>query len=264
MNEITLLSFGSLYGMPTEADTVIGTRGLPNPYYVRELKSKTGLEQAVRDYVFSTPEAEAYYESVLSMLRQRIAFYRQYDSPLKTPLVIGVGCTGGKHRSVSLAVRLAQALRQEGIQLRLVHRDLDKTLEHCAGAVVFTRQGGEPRFVIVHSHLNRHGFPKGHVEEGEREEQTALREILEEVGLHARLIPGFRSVEVYRLPQKQNTWKQVVLYLAEYRDQTLSPQPDELRGAGLYSYEEAMELLEFESSKRILTEAKAFLEGLAQ
>ena len=63
MNEITLLSFGSLYGMPTEADTVIGTRGLPNPYYVRELKSKTGLEQAVRDYVFSTPEAEAYYES---------------------------------------------------------------------------------------------------------------------------------------------------------------------------------------------------------
>ena len=60
MNEITLMSFGYLYGLPQQADTVIGTRGLPNPYYVEELRDKTGLDQTIRDYVFSTPEAERY------------------------------------------------------------------------------------------------------------------------------------------------------------------------------------------------------------
>ena len=126
MNEITLMSFGYLYGPPEEADTVIGTRGMPNPYYVEELKHKTGLDQAVRDYVFSTPEAERYFEAVLEMLRQRIAFYGLYDSPLKTPLVIAIGCTGGKHRSVSMTLRLARALEQEGVPLRVLHRDIQK------------------------------------------------------------------------------------------------------------------------------------------
>ena len=59
MDTITLMSFGLLYGLPEQADTVIGTRGLPNPYYVDALKHQTGLEQAVRDHVFSTLEAEA-------------------------------------------------------------------------------------------------------------------------------------------------------------------------------------------------------------
>lgn len=126
MNEITLMSFGCLYGLPGEADTVIGTRGLPNPYYVEALKHRTGLDREVRDYVFSTPEAEAYFETCLSMLRQRIAFYESYTSPLKQPLVIAVGCSGGRHRSVSMTVRLAEALRSEGVPLRVVHRDIDK------------------------------------------------------------------------------------------------------------------------------------------
>ena len=124
MNEITLLSFGYLYGVPTDADTIIGTRGLPNPFWVEELKHKTGLDQAVRDYVFSSPEAERFFETTLELLRQRIAFYEQYDSPLKTPLVIAVGCSGGKHRSVSMTVRLAEALRAEGLPLRVLHRDI--------------------------------------------------------------------------------------------------------------------------------------------
>ena len=124
MNEITLMSFGYLYGLPEEADTVIGVRGLPNPYYVEALKHKTGLEEAVRDYVFSTPESQRFFETVLSMLCQRIALYRAYESPLKTPLVIAVGCSGGKHRSVSMTVRLAEALRAEGLPLRVLHRDI--------------------------------------------------------------------------------------------------------------------------------------------
>lgn len=126
MNELTLMSFGYLFGLPEDADTVIGTRGLPNPFYVEELKHKTGLDQEVRDYVFSTPKSEAYYETVLSLIRQRIEFYELYDSPLKQPLIIAVGCTGGRHRSVSMICRLAEALRAEGCSVRVLHRDVEK------------------------------------------------------------------------------------------------------------------------------------------
>ena len=140
MNELTLMSFGYLYGLPEEADTVIGVRGLPNPYWVEALKQKTGLDPAVRDYVFSTPEARDFFQTTLSLLRQRIALYGAYESPLKTPLLIAVGCSGGKHRSVSMVIRLAEALEAEEISVRVVHRDLYKLLEHSAGAVVYTRQ----------------------------------------------------------------------------------------------------------------------------
>lgn len=127
VEEITLMSFGYLYGVPEDADTIIGTRGLPNPYWEQTLKHKTGLDQDVRDYVFSTPEAERFYETTLELIRQRIALYETYVSPLKTPLLVALGCTGGKHRSVSMTVRLAQALAADGIQVRVVHRDLTKS-----------------------------------------------------------------------------------------------------------------------------------------
>ena len=259
MNEITIMSFGYLYGAPEGADTVIGTRGLPNPYYVEALRRKTGLDRAVRDYVFSTPEAERYYETVLSMLRQRIAFYNLYDSPLKTPLVIAVGCTGGKHRSVSMAVRLAEALEAEGIPLRVVHRDLDKRLEHCAGAVVYTREAGDPRYLVLQSGSGRYGFPKGHMEPGETEAETALRKVREETGLSLTLREGFRTVDVYRLPNQPNTWKQVVWYLAEFRDPPIRPAPEEIRGTALLPYGEALQALEHESACRVLKEANDFL-----
>ena len=126
MANVTLMSFGYLFGIPQEADTVIGTRGLPNAYYVEALKHKTGLDREVRDYVFSTPEAETYYETVLSLLRQRIAIFQKYQSPLKRPLIIAIGCTGGKHRSVSLTFRLAQALQNDGLEIAVVHRDIAK------------------------------------------------------------------------------------------------------------------------------------------
>ena len=263
MNEITLMSFGYVFGAPEEADTVIGTRGLPNPYWVEELKHKTGLEQEVREYVFSTPEAEAFFQTTLSLLRQRIALYAGYDSPLKTPLVIAMGCTGGKHRSVSMTLRLAQSLRAEGVELRVLHRDLDKVLEHSAGAVVFTREAGEPRFVVVESQSSGvHGFPKGRMEEGETDLEAALREVREETGLEPRILPGFRTVELYALREKPNTVKQVIYYLAEYEKQIPRPRPGEIRSVELLSCAEAMRSFEFENTRSVLREAMAFLDSL--
>ena len=260
MDSVTLMSFGYLFGVPEDADTVIGTRGLPNPYWVEALKNKTGLDREVRDYVFSTPAAEAYFETCLEMLRQRIAFYEAYDSPLKTPLVIAVGCSGGKHRSVSMTVRLSEALRAEGHAIRTVHRDLDRVLEHSAGAVVFTRVAGEPRFVIVESLSSGiHGFPKGRMEEGETDLETALREVREETGLEPTILPGFRTVELYTLQAKPNTVKQVIYYLAEYENQTPHPRPGEIRSVELMTCAEAMRTFEFENSRRVLREACSFL-----
>lgn len=255
MNELTLISFGYLYGLPEEADTVIGVRGLPNPYYVEELKHRTGLDPAVRDYVFSTPEAREYVTACLELIRQRIALYAGYDSPLKEPLVIAVGCSGGKHRSVSMVIRLAEALEAAGIPVKLRHRDLYKRLEHSAGAVVYTRQAEGLRFVIAQHLDGHHGFPKGHVEGGESETDAALREIREEVGLTPRLIPGFRRVEFYAMPGKPNTYKQVVYFLAEYENQTPVPQQTELQAAALLSLPEALAVLEHDSTRRILREA---------
>ena len=262
MNDITLMSFGYLYGIPGDADTVIGVRGLPNPYWVEELKHGTGLDPEVRDYVFSTPEARAYFESCLSLLRQRIAFHEAYQSPLKTPLVIALGCSGGKHRSVSMAIRLAEALEAEGVALRVVHRDLDKVLEHSAGAVVFTREAGELRFVILRSVFGNPGFPKGHIEDGETDRDTALREVEEETGLRIRLLPDFRAVNVFPLPNKTNTWKQVVYYLGEYENQALRPKEGEISDARLLPYEAALTALSFENTRAVLREAKAFLDEL--
>ncbi|MBQ1372373.1 MAG: hypothetical protein IIY70_05520, partial [Oscillospiraceae bacterium] len=87
----------------------------------------------------------------------------------------------------------------------------------------------------------------------------ALRETLEETGLRVRLLPGFRTAEVYALPRKKDTYKQVVYYLGEYAKQTPRPQLTELRSLALLPYRKAMKVLEFEASRRILAEAHAFL-----
>lgn len=132
-------------------------------------------------------------------------------------------------------------------------------LERSCGAVVFTRKAGLIQFVIIRSLAGRYGFPKGHMEPGETEEQTALREIREEVGLRPRLIPGFRTEDEFLLPQKPGTRKRVVYFLAEYEGQPLRPLRTELRSATLMPYALAMEALEFESIRRILTQANEFL-----
>ena len=131
--------------------------------------------------------------------------------------------------------------------------------ERSCGAVVFTRIGGELRYVLVCSRTGVYGFPKGHMSQGETPRQTALREIKEEVGLSVKLLSGFHTREEYTLPQKDGVKKRVDYFLATYADQPIVPRPQELRSAGLYSYDEATALLQFDSSRRILREAQEYL-----
>ena len=134
--------------------------------------------------------------------------------------------------------------------------------EYSCGAVVFTRIDGEPHYVLVRAKdqpMGCHGFPKGHMEAGETEEQTALREIYEEVGLRVRLLPGFRAVTEYALPYPPDTRKRVVFFLAEYDGQETTVQESELAAITIAPWPQALELTEFADSKRILTEAHELL-----
>lgn len=131
--------------------------------------------------------------------------------------------------------------------------------EKSCGAVVFTRMNNEIQYLLIRNLTGIYGFPKGHVEQGETEEQTALREVFEEVGLAVKLISGFRSEDEHPIPQKENTMKQIVYFLCEYSNQEFTYQKEELTDALLTDYETAMTLFQFDSSKRILTEANNFL-----
>ncbi len=136
------------------------------------------------------------------------------------------------------------------------------TYEYSCGAVVFTRVDGVPHYLLIRQNDQSegcHGFPKGHMEPGETEEQTALREIWEEVGLRVRLIEGFRAVEDYPLPYPPDTRKQVIFFLAEYADQTPHIQESELTSCCLVPFEQALPLVEYDDSKQILRDAHAFL-----
>ena len=133
--------------------------------------------------------------------------------------------------------------------------------EKSCGAVVFTRTDKGVKYLLIANLKGIYGFPKGHVEAGETEEQTALREIREETGLRVTLVPGFRTVDEHLIPEKQDTMKQIVYFLAEYEGQEVAYQKEELSGAYLVSYEEAMGMFQFESSRRILTEANHFLQA---
>ena len=131
--------------------------------------------------------------------------------------------------------------------------------EKACGAVVYTILNGQIHYVIIQQQEGFHGFPKGHVEKNETEEETALREIYEEVGLRPTLIKGFKVIDEYPLPHKQNVIKQVVYFLAEYNSQTIIIQEEELLGAMLLPYEEAIKILDYESSRKVLAQADHFL-----
>ena len=133
------------------------------------------------------------------------------------------------------------------------------TYEKSCGAVVFTRINNEIKYLLIRSLTGVYGFPKGHVEDGETEEETALREVREEVGLEVKLILGFRSEDEYLLPGKRDTLKRVVYFLGEYANRDFTYQKEELMDAALYDYEQAMTLLQFDGVKRILTEANKLL-----
>ena len=136
---------------------------------------------------------------------------------------------------------------------------MPKKYEKSCGAVVFTRTAAGVEYVIIQSLEGYYGFPKGHCEAGETEEETALREVQEETGLKVTLIPGFRYEDVHAIPQKPGIMKQIVYFLAEYGHQDVCYQREELSGAFLMSYEAAMNAFQWESSKVILTKANDYL-----
>ena len=121
---ITILSFGFKYGIPSDADLVFDVRFLPNPYYVDELRPKTGEDQEVRDYVMQNGTADIFLNKLYDMLEFLIPGYVLEG---KNQLVIAIGCTGGKHRSVTIAKAVYERLKShEEFGLKIEHRDIDK------------------------------------------------------------------------------------------------------------------------------------------
>lgn len=119
---ISILSFGYKYGIPSDADLVFDVRFLPNPFYVDELKQKTGNDREVQDYVCQNGEADAFMAKLTDLLDYLIP---RYIAEGKRQLMIAVGCTGGKHRSVTMANRLNEYFGKSGkYPAAVLHRDI--------------------------------------------------------------------------------------------------------------------------------------------
>ena len=118
---VSVVSFGYKYGLPLEADLVFDVRFLPNPFYVPELKRKTGMEQEVYDYVFSFPQTKTFTDKLEELLAFLLPLYAEEG---KSTLVLAFGCTGGRHRSVSVARHVAAYLNGLGCPAFESHRDL--------------------------------------------------------------------------------------------------------------------------------------------
>ena len=121
---VTVMSFGFKYGIPADADLVFDVRFLPNPYYVEILRPKTGDEKEIQDYVKQGGTADIFLGKLYDMLDFLIP---NYVLEGKNQLVIGIGCTGGKHRSVTIANAVYEHLEQQkGLGVKLYHRDIEK------------------------------------------------------------------------------------------------------------------------------------------
>ncbi len=120
---VSCMSFGFKYGVPGEADLVFDVRCLPNPFYIPELKHKTGLDSEVRDYVMRFEQSAQLRDKLFDLIEFLIP---HYVSEGKSRLVIAYGCTGGKHRSVTFAELTAAFLRDKGCKIMTLHRDIDK------------------------------------------------------------------------------------------------------------------------------------------
>lgn len=121
---VTICSFGFKYGIPSDADLVFDVRFLPNPYYIEELRYQTGNDETIREFVMGNESAREFLEKLKDMIRFLIP---HYISEGKHRLNIAIGCTGGKHRSVTLANGLYEALGQdEKLGIKIEHRDIEK------------------------------------------------------------------------------------------------------------------------------------------
>ncbi len=120
---VNVVSFGFKYGIPLDADLVFDVRFLPNPFYIEELRYKSGLDPEVRDYVFSFEQSGIFMDKLTDLIEYLIP---QYIEEGKYSLTIGVGCTGGRHRSVAIASALAGHLKCFGVTTLEINRDINK------------------------------------------------------------------------------------------------------------------------------------------
>ena len=119
--KVQIMSFGFKYGYPAEADIMLDVRCLPNPYYVEELRPLTGMDKAVQDYVLDNPDAPIFLERLQALLNHLLPLYQKEG---RSQLVIAIGCTGGKHRSVTMVNELAKAFANR--PLLVYHRDMGR------------------------------------------------------------------------------------------------------------------------------------------
>ena len=121
---VTIESFGFKHGSPRDADIVLDVRFLPNPYWVEELREFRGVDQAVSDYVLNQDGAREYVDNFVELLSSTLRGYRHEG---KDFITVGIGCTGGHHRSVAVAEAVGKRLRQQGkVDVNVIHRDLER------------------------------------------------------------------------------------------------------------------------------------------
>jgi len=120
---VSLVSFGYKYGLPTDADLAFDCRFLPNPFFVEELRPKTGLDQPVADWVLGRDDAQEYLRRVDELLAFSLPRYQREG---KSYLTIAVGCTGGRHRSVTIVEELRRRLTGTGVRVLVRHRDVER------------------------------------------------------------------------------------------------------------------------------------------
>lgn len=123
---VLILSFGFKYGLPTDADMVFDVRFLDNPFYIEELRYKSGNEPDVAEYIMRSPATEKFLDKLYDMMEFLLPYFIKEG---KAQLVVGIGCTGGMHRSVFVANRLAEHLKNKNYKVRKEHRDIRKNVK---------------------------------------------------------------------------------------------------------------------------------------
>lgn len=118
---ISVISFGFKFGIPQELDLLVDVRFIPNPYSVPELKDLDGRDQRVQDYIKRCPETVGFVDRFLSFLEFLLPLYQKQE---KTDLTVGIGCTGGHHRSVAVAEEMFRRLKRSNPDITLCHRDV--------------------------------------------------------------------------------------------------------------------------------------------
>lgn len=126
LTQINISSFGFKYGIPNDADLVVDMRFLANPYFVPELKHRDGENPAVQDFVLSNMEAKQFLDKYTDLIDYLIPLYKREN---KAYLTIAFGCTGGRHRSVAIARRIYEHLKNKGLNPGLIHRDIDRDVK---------------------------------------------------------------------------------------------------------------------------------------